>query len=799
MPRKIIVLLLLCLFCFSTSLAQDDAPELEVITAENAKWLIPLEVIGAGAVYDSFWMNGGATLGMRSAAGIALYETIEHDGLLELAPEASHFYEGLSRPISTPDFQRWYAIEVLPDNRPDAPKQFNVWDLQTGEVLSRISGPENLAAVSPDGEIAAAKTEETIELYSLRTGQRISVLALPAQPYGANFSYDGRYLVVGGGTSGIDYWMNGYLMVYDLIEQQFVAHLEDQTPAVQTARLIFSPDGRFISDAYMNFWEFDAENYRLGNLVEDAAALGITADFISHDIGERRYFVRKFTLPSGEAWQISPSYLPDNAYFVDMDSGYFATSIGNGTPSERTFPNVSSAVYSPDGQTLYYSSPVPFENHDSVLGMRLEGRAYELGNQDTSFFHEDGNFFFSYDRETESLKAFDLRLQEVLLDISSVDASNFAISQNREFIAWLHWDSETRTGETRLLNMNTGEIRSFEMMRDISLSADGRYLTGTNDDYALKVFDTLDNLVEPDVLHWSRFSSSHFFSPDNRYFVGSGTGEPIWLIDLETGEVPYQIILSEGMSGRVYVSQDSEWLMLAGENQYLWRIDDLPEGRERVAPDLRIQNLGGSYRVDSETPAYWVYRNGSLSLWINESEEASFFVTPWSRSVLPSEEFDDYQGRATYVHPSVKYGYSQVYDAVSGDVLRSLYLLPYVDSFIIPSPDGKSIVLVDSRLSIWGVPVPPADPNSVSCPTAPSPELSAGTEALVRAQELRLRSYPYGSIKASLLSGTVVSVERGPICENGLLWWGISNEELGIYGWAAEAISVEDYLLAPAN
>jgi WD40 repeat protein len=668
MPRKLVLLLLLCLFCFSASYAQETSPELEVISSENAKWLVPLEIMGAGAVYDSFWMNDGATLGLRSAGGISLYETIEHDGLLEIAPEATHFYQGLERPVSSPGFQRWYAIEVITDSRPDTPNQFNVWDLQTGEVLSRIIGAESLVAISPDGETAAAKTEDTVEIYSLRTGQRISVIAVPAEPYGVSFSYDGRYLLAGGGTSGMDSWSNGYLMVFDLIAQQVVAQLDDQTSSVQS-RLYFSPDGRFIGTGYLGFWEFDAENYQLRFLGEEPEEADIGFDFISHDIGERRYFVRKFTMPSGEAWQLNPNYLPDKAYFADMEDGYLATGIGDGEPIERAFPRVTSAVYRPDGQTLYYSSPVPLENHDSVLGLRLEARPYELGLQENAIFHENGHFFFSYDRETSSLKAFDLRSQEAFLDYSPVSDSNFAVAQNLESIAWLDWNSETRTGETKVLNMNTGEILSFEHLNDFSLSADGRYLRGRSDeDYDIKVFDILENTVQTSVLAGEDFSDGYVLSSDNRY-----------------------------------------------------------------------------------------------------------------------------------IHPSLEYDFSQVYDAESGDVLRSLSLLPYVDSYISPSPDGKTIVLVDSRLVIWGVPVPPAEPTTVVCPNAPSPQLSAGTEAVVRAQELRLRSRPNGSIKASLLSGTVVSVERGPICANGLLWWGISNEELGLHGWAAEAISAEDFLLVPAN
>src|SRR5688572_7509202 len=93
------------LFCISSVYAQESHPELEIITAENAEWLIPLEILGVGAVIETFWMENGAKLAVASQTGIYIYETEERNGRVQILPDSEIYYEGLGRVVNDSSFQ----------------------------------------------------------------------------------------------------------------------------------------------------------------------------------------------------------------------------------------------------------------------------------------------------------------------------------------------------------------------------------------------------------------------------------------------------------------------------------------------------------------------------------------------------------------------------------------------------------------------------------------------------------------------------------------------------------------------
>jgi hypothetical protein len=113
------------------------------------------------------------------------------------------------------------------------------------------------------------------------------------------------------------------------------------------------------------------------------------------------------------------------------------------------------------------------------------------------------------------------------------------------------------------------------------------------------------------------------------------------------------------------------------------------------------------------------------------------------------------------------------------------------------SPDGSMLATINTdRLTLWGI------PNSPLCPELPNTQLEIGQQAITTAptgpRDLRIRTYPNGIVTGSIPSGTMIEIVRGPICDAGLVWWGIQTLDGMQHGWSAEAINADDPFFIPA-
>jgi WD40 repeat protein len=86
----------------------------------------------------------------------------------------------------------------------------NLWDLQTGQVLSRLAGHTDVVraiALSPDGQtVVSGSGDKTIKIWNLQTNELISTLEETSPVWSVALSPDGKTLVSGSGTGTLNFW-----------------------------------------------------------------------------------------------------------------------------------------------------------------------------------------------------------------------------------------------------------------------------------------------------------------------------------------------------------------------------------------------------------------------------------------------------------------------------------------------------------------------------------------------------------------------------------------------------------------
>jgi hypothetical protein len=313
------------------------------------------------------------------------------------------------------------------------------------------------------------------------------------------------------------------------------------------------------------------------------------------------------------------------------------------------------------------------------------------------------------------------------------------------------------------------------------------------------------------------------FSPDGTKLIAIRNDEIMLIWDIASRELFAEIELQLGFIApkALRYSEDAIWLGFFGgqtgltDTVFLWRAEDINKGTLPAQTYTYYFHVTGNLQtgVTIETRGYepsaepldltadQYEPDASLRVLHRDTNEvfAQFFMLPWEYSLDAFHQIPrnpNVEGTLS----AAKRSSNAIYDAATAEVLTIIGARtePYVQVEFDPS--GDTIATTDGvTATVWGVPTIPENPSDVICDGAPAPRLQINDTGVITGstglRELRIRAYPNGTVIASVPSFTTLNIVRGPICANGVLWWGIETLDGSQYGWAAEALSEDDYLI----
>ena len=249
-----------------------------------------------------------------------------------------------------------------------------VWDLESGQVMQRLSGGHALdvpvVALSPDGSLAVSGDEDgSVRLWDLDTGQIAAFLEPPNPDVNVIdlvFSPDSRHALVS--------FTGGTMFLWELATGEV---RQDFSPGLNANSMAFSPDGRIVyagaASGEILLWTLETGQQldRFAGHTNPVTKVELTSDGLRAVSGALDGTIRVWSLGNGAAigelnwpgFQIAASIGPDGTRAVtaagsdllywDLDPGRLIRQIqGEGTP---IFYN----VFSPDGRWVLSSAGLP--------------------------------------------------------------------------------------------------------------------------------------------------------------------------------------------------------------------------------------------------------------------------------------------------------------------------------------------------------------------------------------------------------------------------------------------------------
>jgi len=540
-----------------------------------------------------------------------------------------------------------------------------ICDPGTGRIIRTIQWNRYLREVffTSDGKGVVLRSDRGVAFFETATGRRMWHIGGAHFIGGIALHPDGKTIAI----SKSDTLIDAHIIVFDMISITDVSEIRVLTEEVDKhfgASLAYSPDGKFLA---------------VGN--------GDAIDLMDSVSGVK---IKTFAWHSNYVSTIC--FSPDGKQLLSGSGDYnlklWDIALGKEIRTLRGHSyDISSAIFSADGKTIFSIARGEQKLWETATGREL--KTFTGRNYSQSVLSSNGRFLFSgttdsgiyiwdtvLEKEVRVMKSY---ASEVDSAVYSPDGT-LAASCSADGTVVL-WDAKSGN---RLWNI-TGS-QTFAGSNEVGLvtfSHDGKQMLTTSVDKTIKVRETSTGRELRTITGHTGMIKSVAFNPQGTKILSSSSDSTVKLWDAESGreiktltdKLGYYssaVFNSDGTQIAAYAQVSGKW------NLTIWNAET---GLELMAVQSNsVYSMAfspdGMYLITGVNKAVeiWDVKTGTkVKSLAYENTVKSVAISPDGKRIVAAEEN----------------GKCWIWDAVSGKVIRELYIAPSSLSF---SPDGARIL-----------------------------------------------------------------------------------------------------------